>query len=98
MAEQEKLAEAFVACINEGKAPFVELRPMFQRFRIWLQKLYRALSGQVAINDEVRVVFDRMLATDQEMADTAARNELLSWPRNWTALALPAQPGTQRPD
>ncbi len=67
VAEQEKLADAFVTYISEGKAPSAELRPVFQRFRIWLQKLYQALSGQVAINDEIRGVFDRMLASDQDI-------------------------------
>lgn len=67
VAEQEKLADAFVAYINEGKAPSVGLRPVFQRFRIWLQRLYQALSGQVTINDEVRGAFDRMLASEQDI-------------------------------
>ncbi|MDR1125597.1 MAG: hypothetical protein LBM64_05995, partial [Deltaproteobacteria bacterium] len=66
-AAQEKLADAFMTYVTEGKAPSAELRPVFQHFRAWLQKLYQALSGQVDINDEIRGVFDRMLASDQDI-------------------------------
>ena len=67
VAEQEKLADAFVTYIKEGKAPSVELRPVFQRFKAWLQKMYSAVSGHISINDDVRAVFDRMLASEQDM-------------------------------
>lgn len=67
VAEQEKLADAFVTYISEGKAPSPELRSVFQRFRIWLQKMYQALASHVKINDEIRGVFDRMLASDNDI-------------------------------
>ncbi|MBP3730317.1 MAG: hypothetical protein J6I40_02460, partial [Mailhella sp.] len=77
IAEQELLAEGWLTYLKEGKAPSVELRSVFSRFRDWLSTIYRALSGNgfQPINDEVRGVFDRMLASDQEVAEAEAMHE-----------------------
>ncbi len=65
---QEQFARGFEAYLMEGKAPSTELREVFRRFRAWLLEVYRKLRGlNVTINDEVRGVFDRMLATDAEI-------------------------------
>lgn len=73
-ARHERTAEAFEAYLFEGKAPSIELQRMFQTFRAWLMNVYRSLkafveshpeSGQ--LNDEVRGVFDRMLASTEEI-------------------------------
>ena len=69
VAVQEKLADAFVQYVKEGKAPSPELRPVFQRFKAWLQRLYKNVAQAFPINDEVRGVFTRMLATEQEIKD-----------------------------
>ncbi len=66
---QEKLARAFEAYLREGEAPSPELRAVFQRMREWLVQLYRSLRElDVELNDDIRAVFDRMLATDDEIA------------------------------
>ena len=66
--EHEKWARANEAYAREGKAPSEELRPVFQRFKVWLQSVYRYVSElDVELNDDIRGVFDRMRATDQEI-------------------------------
>lgn len=68
---QEKLARAFEQYIMEGKAPSVQLVGAFQRFRSWLMKIYKTFSSlDVKINNDVREVFDRMLASEAEIKET----------------------------
>ena len=67
-AYHEKFARGFEAYLFEGKAPSIELQGMFQRFRAWLLNVYRELKNlNVELTDEVRGVFDRMLATNDEI-------------------------------
>jgi hypothetical protein len=68
---QERFAREFEAYIREGKAPSHELRTAFEQFREWLTSLYRSLKsllGDGELTPEVRQVFDRLLATDEEIA------------------------------
>jgi hypothetical protein len=61
----EKFARGFEAYLMEGRAPSLELQRPFARFRAWLVLIYRTLRGlDVDLADDVRRVFDRMLATD----------------------------------
>jgi hypothetical protein len=61
----EKFARGFEAYLFEGKAPNAELRSLFQRFRAWLVAVYRNIKAlNVELNDEVRGVFDRLVATE----------------------------------
>ena len=63
-SHHELAARQFEAYILEGKAPSLELQGAFQRFRAWLLRIYKAARNLNApLNDEVRQVFDRMLAT-----------------------------------
>lgn len=73
-AYHEKTAESFERYLFEGKAPSIELQSYFQQFRAWLVNVYRSIKDFVAKNpdagelsDEVRAVFDRMLATTEEI-------------------------------
>jgi len=73
-AYHERTAESFEAYLFEGKAPSLELQPYFQKFRAWLLNVYRSLKDFVAghpeagkLNDEVRGVFDRLLATNEQI-------------------------------
>lgn len=68
VASQEKIANAFLTYLQEGKAPTPELRSAFRRFKDWLKGLYQSMMGTVQINPEISAVFDRMLATDADMA------------------------------
>ncbi|MCP4544344.1 MAG: hypothetical protein GY832_45110, partial [Chloroflexi bacterium] len=71
----EKFARAFEGYLMEGKAPSAELRPIFRRFKDWLVDAYKDLRGlsrdaghKVEVTPEIAAVFDRMLATDEEIA------------------------------
>lgn len=65
----ELFARAGEAYVMEGKSPSAELQGVFQRFKAWLTRIYREFSGlNVKLNDDVRGVFDRLLATDEEIA------------------------------
>ncbi|GAB3190779.1 JAB domain-containing protein [Hydrogenophaga aquatica] len=67
-AYHEQFARGFEAYLFEGKAPSIELQGLFQRFRAWLLSVYRELKAlNVELSDEVRGVFDRMLATNEQI-------------------------------
>lgn len=71
----EKWATMFEAYLREGKAPSAELRPAFQAFRRWLLNIYKTvkqLLGEDALTDEMRGIFDRMLATDAQLEASQA--------------------------
>lgn len=71
----EKFARGFEAYLMEGKAPTPALRSAFARFRQWLMTIYKSISQlDVELSDDIRGVFDRLLATDEEIA--AAQHEL----------------------
>ena len=64
----EQFARGFEAYLFEGKAPSIELQGLFQRFRAWLLSVYRELKAlNVELTDEVRGVFDRLLATNEQI-------------------------------
>lgn len=74
-AYHEKFAESFEAYLFEGKAPSIELQGAFNRFASWLKSVYKSLKDFIArnpaageLNDEVRQVMDRMIATDEQIA------------------------------
>ncbi len=67
--QHEQFARGFEAYLREGKAPSAALQSAFSRFKAWLTQIYRDASRlNVQLNDEVRRVFDRLLATDDEIA------------------------------
>jgi hypothetical protein len=60
--------------MREGKAPSVELKRTFEAFRGWLTNLYKSVRdllryGPAPITPEIREVFDRLLATDEQIAE-----------------------------
>jgi hypothetical protein len=64
----EQIARGFELYLAEGKAPSVELASAFARFKSWMLAVYKALSQlDVKLTPEVRGVFDRLLATDEEI-------------------------------
>lgn len=74
-AAHEHWAEAAETYMLEGKAPSKELQPVFNRFKKWLLAVYNAVfsdkrsKNAVPINDEVRQVFDRMLASEEQISE-----------------------------
>lgn len=72
---QESFAETFEAYLREGKAPSRDLRDVFASFRQWLLSLYKSIrniGSRVDLTPEIKGVFDRMLATDEAMAEASA--------------------------
>ena len=62
----ETVARQFEAYLMEGKAPSVELQGIFSRLRAWLFAVYKKLTAlNVKLDDDVRQVFDRLLASDE---------------------------------
>lgn len=69
----ERWAESFEQYLFEGKAPSTELQPIFRRFRSWLVNVYKSLAHFMRgrglnLSDDIRQVFDRMVATDEQIA------------------------------
>lgn len=63
----EKFARGFEQYLREGVAPTKDLAGVFSKFRNWLVGIYSTLKKLGSpINDDVRRVFDRMLATEPQ--------------------------------
>ncbi len=69
----EKVARAAEAYIMTGKAPSIATQSLFRKFTEWLKEVYRSVRELgVEVTPEVSAVFDRMLATDAEIAEMEA--------------------------
>ena len=72
----EKFARQFEAYAREGKAPRPELQSAFNQFRAWLTVIYRSvrrLLGDAELSADVRAVFDRLLASEEDIASARKR-------------------------
>jgi hypothetical protein len=72
----EKFARQFEAYAREGKAPRPELQSAFNQFRAWLTAIYRSvrrLLGDTELSADVRAVFDRLLASEEDIASARKR-------------------------
>lgn len=76
---QEESARAFVAWFMRGKAPSNRLKPAFARFADWLTRLYGSVRRYLGqdVNPQVAQVFDRLLATNEEIARKSGLEEAL---------------------
>src|SRR3546814_6087565 len=73
-AQHEQFARGFEQYLGEGRAPSPELRHVFARFKAWILSVYQALRNlNVTLTDDVRQVFDRMLATEEEIVAAQVR-------------------------
>jgi len=79
----EKFARSLEGYLLRGEAPTEKLRKVFRRFKEWLKQVYRNVRDgkssinkelNINLNEEVRSVFDRIFATEQEL--NMVRNEL----------------------
>lgn len=67
--QHEILARSHEAYVMEGKSPSEELRPVFARMASWMTFIYRMIERLgVRLNKDVRGVFDRMYASELEIA------------------------------
>jgi hypothetical protein len=73
--QHETFARSFEAYLMEGQAPSAGLASVFHRFRAWLTSIYRHVTSLgVNVSPELRGVFDRMLATDDEIDAVSAKD------------------------
>lgn len=71
----ERFATGFEQYIMEGKAPNRETRSVFNHFKKWLLKIYTSIEEflrthkehAAPLNDDVRQVFGRMLAAEEDV-------------------------------
>jgi hypothetical protein len=76
-AQHEKWARGFEAYAMEGNAPSIALADAFSSFKAWLLRIYQsALRLNVRLTPEIRGVMDRMLATDQELAEVREAQQM----------------------
>ena len=76
----ETVARGFEQYLREGRAPSRKLEAAFARLRSWLLKVYgqaRDILG-LPVSDDVRRVFDRMLATDAQIRRTRGMRNVLA--------------------
>lgn len=68
IAMEEHFARGFEAYLMEGKAPSMELKRAFRRFKAWLVGIYKDVKNlRVTLSPEIRGVFDRLLATEEQI-------------------------------
>lgn len=76
-ALEERFVRGFERYLMEGKAPSQGLARVFFGLRNWLLGMYRRFRGEgVPLRNEVRAVFDRMLASDVQVAQTQLSREM----------------------
>lgn len=84
-ASHELNARSFERYLATGEAPSIALRGVFEKFRTWMLEIYKDIQNILGskMNPEVKALFDKMLATDEEIA--AARD--LGVPREYLPAA-----------
>jgi hypothetical protein len=84
---EEKATYNFEIYLYEGKAPSVELRGVFDRLAAWMRRVYKSIRDDLnaiyrrefgtdlpILTSEVRAVFDRMLASEEQIRRQEAIN------------------------
>ncbi len=97
---QEKWASGFEKYLMEGEAPTPELQRAFRNFKKWLTDIYKAVKNIVytdadgqqqafEINDEIRGVMDRMLASEEEIEASRTLREARDIAETLKARGIP---------
>ncbi len=75
VATHEQFARGFEKYLMEGEAPSTELRNVFRTISQWLGRIYQSVKGNLRVNldSEMSQVFDRILATDEQIEQAKAR-------------------------
>jgi|GEM_PF-2078138 len=69
---QERFARGFEEYLRSGEAPAQGLRAVFRRFKSWLTRIYKNVTGAgVRASTEVEAIMARMIATDEEIEAAA---------------------------
>ena len=82
IAKHEYFARSFEAYLREGNPPAREFYGIFGRFKRWLTAIYKdSRRLGVKLDDDIRGFFDRLLAAEARIEETAAANELMAMTR-----------------
>jgi hypothetical protein len=86
---EEKITYNFEDYLLEGKAPSVEMRGVFDRIAAWMRRVYKSLRDDLnaiyrrefgtdlpILTPEIRSVFDRMLASEEQIKRAEAVNNM----------------------
>lgn len=74
-ASHEKFARGFEAYVMEGKAPSFQLREVFSQLMDWMLRIYKSMGMlDVELSDDVRNVFDHLVATDTAIKQARSRH------------------------
>ena len=81
-AAHEKWAESFELYLFTGKAPSPEMRGLFRTFASWLKRVYQSVQAFAAkhnrqLDPDLVKVMDKMLATDEQIAEAEQMAGLL---------------------
>jgi hypothetical protein len=94
----EKFATGYESWVMEGNSPSKTLERPFSKFAKWLRVIYKkefassSYDSRVELNDDVRLAMQRTLATEEEINESAAINEIFSVSeRHALALGLSGQ-------
>lgn len=93
----EQYAESFEQYLMEGKAPSKDLQSAFDNFRRWLKQVYKSIKAFLAshegakLNDDVRAVFDRLLATEEQIQEMEKARNAKALAGEKPLLANPAE-------
>lgn len=81
----ERFAYSFEGYLFDGVAPSEEMRGLFDRFKVWVRRVYRTIRDSIGatyqkefgeplpiLTGEVRGVMDRMLASEDAIAEAEA--------------------------
>lgn len=75
--QHEQFARGFETYLMEGKAPSTKLQKAFSAFKVWLANIYRQAKNLKAdLTPEVRQVFDRLLASEDEIRATELKQNM----------------------
>jgi len=89
--QHEQFARGFEAYLYRGEAPSAALRGTFDRFKIWLANIYRSIKAlNVKVSPEMTAVFDRLLATNDEI-DAIRNNPVVGVEAQTLEMLSPAQ-------
>lgn len=73
----EQFARGFEAFVLEGKVTAPKLKGVFGRASDWMKRLYCSMRNlNVSLNDDIRAVFDRLLASETPRLALARQKEL----------------------
>jgi len=88
--QHETFARAWEEYLREGKAPSKGLRRVFEHAWAWLRAVYKGTPVE-GISTEMRGVFDRMIAADDEIAAAARETGLVDHLAKYKGVATDAE-------